>query len=72
MRNTGRQENDLLDRLSQDKRLNIPKEKLTEAISNPMEFVGNAPRQIADFASRVDQLIEKYPEAANYDPEEIL
>lgn len=72
MRNTGRQDNDLLDRLSQDSRLNIPKEKLFAAISNPIEFVGNAPRQIATFASQVEEIFKKYPEAAIYEPEEIL
>lgn len=72
MRNTGRQDNDLLDRLSCDPRLGLPKEKLVAAISHPMEFVGNAPRQITTFASRVGEIVKKYPEAATYEPEEIL
>lgn len=72
MRNTGRQDNDLLDRLSQDPRLALPKEKFVAAISNPVEFVGNAPRQIASFASQVEEIVTRYPEAATYKPEEIL
>lgn len=72
MRNTGRQDNDLLDRLSCDPRLGLPKEKLAAAISNPMEFVGNAFGQIATFASQVEAIVKKYPEAATYVPEEIL
>jgi len=72
MRNTGSQENDLLDRLSQDPRLSLSKEKLVAALSNPIEFVGNAPRQITDFASKVEKIVNKYPEAATYNPEEIL
>lgn len=72
MRNTGRQDNDLLDRLSQDRRLALPKEKLVAAISNPIEFVGNAPRQIAKFASQVEEIVKRYPDAASYNPEEIL
>lgn len=72
MRNTGKQDNDLLDRLSQDPRLSLPKERLMAAIANPIEFVGNAPRQIATFASQVEEIVAKYPEAAVYNPEEIL
>ncbi len=72
MRLTGRQDNDLLDRLSQDPRLGIPKERLVAAISNPIEFVGNALRQIATFASQVEEVVKRYPEAARYNPEEIL
>lgn len=72
MRNSGRQDNDLLDRLSQDARLNIPKEKFVAAISNPIEFVGNAPRQITTFASQVEEVVKKYPKAKDYCPEEIL
>jgi adenylosuccinate lyase len=72
MRQTGKQENDLLDRLAGDSRLSIPKEKLAEAIAHPMEFVGNAPRQISRFVSKVERIVKKYPEAATYQPEEIL
>lgn len=72
MRLRGIQKNDLLDRLSQDSRLALPKEILVSAISNPIEFVGNAPRQIAAFATRVEEVVQKYPQAAAYVPEEIL
>lgn len=72
MRNTGQQENDLLDRLSHDPRLGLPKEDLAAAIATPLEFVGNAPRQIATFAAKVEEITNKYPKAATYDPEEIL
>lgn len=68
----GKQDNDLLDRLSQDPRLALPKEKLAAAISNPIEFVGNAPKQIATFASQVEEIVKRYPKAATYSPEEIL
>lgn len=72
MRNSGNQINDLINRLTQDPQLAISKEKLVQAISNPIEFVGTAPRQIANFALRVEKVIKKYPEAAKYNPEEIL
>jgi adenylosuccinate lyase len=72
MRNNGKKENDLLDRLSQDKRLKLSKEKLVAAISQPIEFVGNAPKQINAFAKEVERIVKKYPEAAVYTPDEIL
>jgi adenylosuccinate lyase len=72
MRKNGKQENDLLDRLSQDKRFKLSKEKLETAISNPIEFVGNAPKQITTFAKEIEKIIKKYPNAATYVPDEIL
>ena len=72
MRNSAKQENDLLDRLSHDPRLPLSKEKLTAAIAKPLEFVGNAPKQIATFAAEVEKITKKYPKAATYIPEEIL
>ncbi len=72
MRKNGTQENDLLDRLAADTRLGVSKKVLADAISAPIEFVGNAPRQITKFAGRVEAIRRKYPEAAKYNPEPIL
>ncbi len=72
MREKGLETNDLLDRLAKDTRLGLTKARLEEAISDPSEFVGSAPRQIASFALRVDEVVKKYPEQASYMPEPIL
>jgi len=73
MRKTGNQNNDLLDRLAGDSRMGlISRTELGSAISNPSEFIGNAPRQIKNFVDLVNRIVEKYPEAAKYNPEEIL
>lgn len=72
MREKGLGNNDLLDRLAEDKDLGVTKDQLEEAISQPIEFVGTAPQQIVEFASRVERIVKKYPEAAAYEPEEIL
>ncbi|MDD2823186.1 MAG: lyase family protein [Candidatus Daviesbacteria bacterium] len=72
MREKGSTGNDLLDRLAEDPDFGVPKEKLEKALSNPMEFVGSAPKQITDFINKVEPIIKKYPEAAAYMPEEIL
>lgn len=72
MRNKGRQKNNLIDRLAQDPRLNISKEKLNTAISNPIEFVGSASRQIVNFVKEVEKIVDKYPGVEKYIPQEIL
>lgn len=72
MRREGRLDNDLIDRVARDHRLNIPREKLAVALANPIEFVGTASRQIETFASQVEKVVRRYPEAAAYVPEEIL
>lgn len=72
MREKGEGKNDLIERLSSDSRLGLTKEELEEAISQPIEFVGSAPKQISDFTAKVEKIVEKYPEAAKYEPEEIL
>ena len=72
MRNSGKQENDLIDRLAQDKRLGLSKKLLQSAMDNPLEFVGNAPKQTAAFAAMVEKITKKYPTAATYHPEEII
>lgn len=72
MREKGETKNDLLDRLSDDSGLGMTRAQLEEAISRPIEFVGSAPKQISDFVLKVGNIIEKYPKAAAYEPEEIL
>lgn len=72
MRNKAKQENDLLDRLAHDPRLPMSKQKLSAAISQPLEFVGNASKQIATFVLKVEKITKKYPKAAQYTPEEIV
>jgi len=72
IREKGSGNNDLLDRLSNDSDLGMTKKQLEKAISSPIEFVGSAPKQITDFAKKVEKIVAKYPEAAKYSSEEIL
>lgn len=72
MREKGEQENNLIDLLSNDSSFRLTKKELKQAISSPIEFVGSAPQQIADFASKVEKIVKKYSKAAAYMPEEIL
>ena len=72
MRTTEKRTNDLLKRLAKDKRLKLSRQKLEAAIANPIEFVGNAPKQIAFFAQEVEKITKQYPNAAKYNPEAIV
>lgn len=72
MREQGRTDNDLLDRLAADPRLPLDREKLEGLLSRPLEFVGAAPSQAERFAATVEQIVAKHPEAATYVPGSIL
>ena len=66
MREKGRIENDLLERLGADKRIPLDFAELEKLMSNPSDFVGNALGQAQSFCESVQQLIKKYPGAAKY------
>ena len=68
MRESGLSENDLIDRLASDKRMNIPKDTLGNAMTNPLELTGLAETQVAIFADRVKELVDQKPELASYTP----
>ena len=68
----GRDTNDLVQRLAADKRLGMSVSELSSALEHPLEFVGAAPEQVQAFASRVETLVARYPEAARYQPEPML
>ncbi|MBI2034697.1 MAG: adenylosuccinate lyase [Candidatus Levybacteria bacterium] len=72
MREQGIGKNELLEHLAKDTRLGLSKKQLEGAIANPIEFVGSAQRQISNFTNKVEQIVNKYPQAAAYVPEPIL
>ncbi|CAB5064988.1 MAG: adenylosuccinate lyase [Actinobacteria bacterium] len=72
MREQGSEGNDLINRLAADPRLGLDLDALNAALGSPIEFVGNAVPQTAAFVLAVEQLAAKYPEAAQYQGEEIL
>lgn len=72
MREQGRTENDLLDRLARDPRLPLNSEQLRSAISAPIDFVGAAEDQVTRFVAAVEVLAHQFPEAAAYSPGSIL
>src|SRR5687768_3150462 len=72
MRETGRSENDLLDRLAADPRLGVTRTELDAAIANPVELAGAAGIQVAALATQIETIAEAHPEAAAYQPGPVL
>jgi adenylosuccinate lyase len=72
MRESGREGNDLVDRLAADPRLGLDAADLRAALGDPVTFVGNAPAQTRAFVAAVDEVARRHPEAAKYSGEEVL
>jgi adenylosuccinate lyase len=72
MRETGRSDNDLLDRLAADPRLGISRAELEAAIANPIELTGTAGQQVAALAAQIEAIAAAQPEAAAYRPGPVL
>jgi adenylosuccinate lyase len=72
MRETGRTDNDLLDRLAADPRLGVTRVELEAAIAEPTELTGVAGRQVAALAEQIATIAAAHPEAAAYRPGPVL
>jgi adenylosuccinate lyase len=72
MRETGRSDNDLLDRLAADPRLGVTRAELDTAIVNPLELTGTAGQQVAMLASQIEKVAAAHPDAASYRPGPVL
>jgi adenylosuccinate lyase len=72
MRETGRGDNDLLDRLAADPRLGVTREELDAAIADPIELAGTAGRQVRTLVAQIGEIAAAHPEAAAYRPGPVL
>jgi adenylosuccinate lyase len=72
MREQGREQNDLLQRLAADPRLGLSQQQLASALEEPLSFVGAAPEQVQAFVEQVRPIVLRYPEAARYQPDPML
>jgi adenylosuccinate lyase len=72
MRETGRGDNDLLDRLVADPRLGVTREELLAAIADPIELAGTAGRQVGTLVAQIREIAAAHPEAAAYRPGPVL
>jgi adenylosuccinate lyase len=72
MRETGRGDNDLLDRLAADPRLGVTREELDAAVADPIELTGTAGRQVGTLVAQIGEIATAHPEAAAYRPGPVL
>jgi len=72
MRETGRSDNDLLDRLAADPRLGVTRAELDAALAAPIELTGTAGHQVATLVEQIQQIAVAHPLAAAYQPGAIL
>lgn len=68
----GSDENDLIDRLADDPRLGLSRDRILAAMGEPLSFIGNARRQTSAFLERVEAVAATYPDAVTYRGQEIL
>ncbi|WP_253828291.1 adenylosuccinate lyase [Prauserella aidingensis] len=68
----GQAENDLLDRLAADERLPLDRASLDELLVDRLSFTGTASTQVEAVATRVADVVKRFPEAAEYEPAPIL
>ncbi|GAA1395242.1 adenylosuccinate lyase [Luteococcus peritonei] len=72
MRETGRRDNDLFDRLAAEPGLRLSREELAALVSEPLQLTGDAGAQVQRVAERVAGLVAAHPEAAAYRPGQVL
>ena len=65
-------QNDLLEKLAADPRLDFTVEQLNLLLAHPIEFTGAAQQQVRVLADRVEVLTARYPDAVGYQPGGIL
>jgi len=64
--------NDLYDRLAADARLGLTREQIDALVADPIEFTGAAVDQVRAVVAQVESLVARHPDAAAYNPGEIL
>lgn len=72
MREAGRSENNLLERLATDQRIPLDRDELANLISSPIDFVGAAESQVTRFVSTVERIALEHPDAIAYEPGAML
>lgn len=72
MRETGRSDNDLMDRLAADSRLGMTRDELGALLTEPLELAGSARSQVERLVARVAEIAAEHPGAAAYTPGSVL
>jgi adenylosuccinate lyase len=72
MRQKGLDRNDFYERLGEDARMPLGATEIADLVGEPIDFIGDADGQVDRFAQRISYLVRDNPEAASYQPGEIL
>jgi adenylosuccinate lyase len=72
LRETGRSDNNLFDRLAADERLGLSRDELEALLSAPLQLAGTATSQVAALVAAVQAIAQEHPAAAAYRPGAIL
>ena len=72
LRESGRADNDLFERLAADPRLGLTAAELRAATAEPLALTGTAAAQVAAIAASVERIAAEHPDAAAYVPAPIL
>lgn len=72
MRETGRGDNDLFDRLAADERLGLSKADLDALVVEPLGMAGAAHQQVTSVVERIEAIVAEHPDAAAYAPGTVL
>jgi adenylosuccinate lyase len=68
----GQAENDVFAKLAADPRLGLTAAQLDSLVADPIEFTGAAVAQVQTVVRRIEQVVAAHPQAAAYQPGEIL
>lgn len=72
IRDSGCDDNDLIQRLADDDRIPMDAETLQSAIGDPHQFIGNAPAQVRHVVAKIEAITNLHRQAAAYRPGSIL
>ncbi len=72
LRNGDLGENDLSQRLADDKRVPLDLQETEAVLNDPERFVASAPEQAEAFANQVRKWTERFPEAKKLVPQVLL
>lgn len=72
MRESGTDQNDLVERLAADERIPMDANELHAAIGQPNEFLGNTSNQVSRVIGKIVSITNENPDAAAYRPGSIL
>ena len=72
MRDQGLDQNDLIEHIGRDSRLNLDVKVLMDLFEKPLQFVGTSQRQVQAFVQQVEGIVRDHPRAAAYQPEPMV